>query len=277
MKARLTEMRPVLALLAILSAVHAASWSFTSAKLDISGTPYPFSPTSGIVSVSLGPEDKFKLLLTTTNGEEAKKPHQAMLLLKESHSDLEANLVIPVKSNGRGAITIATKDLGPVLVQGKSIDLTLVLGGFGEDIPMMKHIATIQLENLAETSSTSVLRYGALPEIFHTFRPPQEMPPKIISFAFTLVLLAGLVGLIGLWGVIGVNLDALSSAFSNAPLAYSTLLVSLFAIEAVLVIYWTHWRIMKAIGTLVLLSIPVFFSARYAMIETAKRRKAGSR
>lgn len=268
-------------LAALLSTVHAASWTFGAAKIDISGTPYPFDPSSAPISAILQPEDKFKVLLTTKVDDEAKRPHQAMLLVKDSHSTLEANLVIPVKANGRGALTIAYKDLGPILTTHDSVDLTLVLGGFGETVPLLKHIATLTLakDSSATTTqeATQPLRYGALPEITHTFRAQQQLPPKIISIAFSAIIAFGLIGLFAAWSSIGVNTTALSSSLSAAPISYTVFLASLAGIQVVLYLYWSHWRIMSAIGSILGLGVPLFFSGRFALREVEARRKAGAR
>ncbi|CCG83166.1 Putative uncharacterized protein [Taphrina deformans PYCC 5710] len=273
-------MRFIVPLTALLGVVRASSWTFSAAKLDISGTPYTFEPSSEPIYASLWPEEKLKLLLTIKEDDDAKKPHQAMLLVKDSESDLEANLVIPVKSTGRGSLTVAYKDLGPLLTQHKSIDLTLVLGGFGETLPLVQHIATISLE---ETKSSPIvapikaLRYGALPEITHTFREAEKMPPKTISIFFSLVLLTGLAGLAGAWLTLGVNMNAFPTALKNAPITYTVFLGSLFALEGSLFLYWTQWRIMTALAALVTLSVPAYFSGRSALRETESRRLAGTR
>lgn len=277
-------MRTAATLLCLLGMARATSWSFTSAKLDIDGTPYPFTPSSAPVSAVLHPNDKFKILLTTQEGEVSKKPHQAMLLIKDSHSDLEANLVIPVRSDGRGSLALSYKDLGPHLTAHGSVDLTLVLGGFGGVVPLAKHVATLVVkeEDAATTSVIAApatpLRYGPMPEITHTFRPAQRMPPKIASFGFSVLLLGGLVGLLLAWAHHGgANLRAAKGAVGSAPVAYTVFLAGLVGIEASLFMFWSGWRIMTALAAVLVLSIPTFFSGRFALRETAKRRVDGQR
>lgn len=276
-----TDMRfSAMPLLAILATVNAATWSFGSAKLEIAGSLHNFEPSSDVVRTSLGPEDNFKLLLTAKEDDLAKKPHQAMLLVKDSGSDLEANLVIPIRSNGRGSLTVTYMDLGTSLIQHKSIDLTLVIGGFGDTAPIIKHIATLQLQEHPSSpiiAAPTSLRYGALPEITHTFRAAEKMPSTIISVVFSLILLAGLVGLFAGWSLLGANVNAMSSSVSKAPISYLVFLGSLFAIEGALFLYWSHLKIMAAVGSILCLSVPAFFSGRIALRETEQRRKAGLR
>lgn len=264
----------------VSASVDAASWTFSAAKFEIAGSPYSFDASSMPISLALKPEDKFKLLLTIKEDETPKKPHQAMLLLKDSLSSLEANLVVPVKANGRAALTVGYKELGPALISNKSIDLTLVIGGFGDTKPLLTHIATMTLEEDPTSPIapiTKPLRYGALPEITHTFRAAQKMPPAVVSFAFGGILVAGLVGLFVGWISLGANVNALPSAISNSPISYTIFIGSLIAMESALFMYWSHLKIMAALGFLGCLTVPVFFSGRIALRETEKRRKAGLR
>lgn len=262
----------------LITYVNAAAWTFSAAKFEISGSPYTFGPTSPPLALTLKPDNKLKLLLTIKEDDTAKKPHQAMLIVKDTFSELEASLVIPVKSNGRGILSINYSDFGPALLENKSLDLTLVLGSFGDSKPLSKHVATIMVQgDDKEQVYVKPLRYGALPEITHTFRAPQKMPSAVISVAFSVILIAGLFGLFAGWMSVQVNFDAASTALMNAPIAYSIFLGSLFAIEGALFVYWTHLRIMAALGLLAALSVPAFFSGRNALRETEKRRKAGLR
>jgi oligosaccharyltransferase complex subunit delta (ribophorin II) len=60
----------------------------------------PTAPLSK--SVSLGATDTLKLLLTTTDGQQAKRPHQAFLTLTDPTTGLEESFVLSVKENGKG-------------------------------------------------------------------------------------------------------------------------------------------------------------------------------
>jgi oligosaccharyltransferase complex subunit delta (ribophorin II) len=56
--------------------------------------------------VSLGATDSLKILLTTTDGKKAKRPHQAFLTLTEKASGLEESFVFSVKDNGKGKVEL---------------------------------------------------------------------------------------------------------------------------------------------------------------------------
>ena len=56
--------------------------------------------------VTLGSADTLKILLTTTEGSKAKRPHQTFLQLRDSQSKLETSFVFQVKENGKGKLEI---------------------------------------------------------------------------------------------------------------------------------------------------------------------------
>jgi oligosaccharyltransferase complex subunit delta (ribophorin II) len=61
-------------------------------------------------SVSLGAADTLKLLLTTTDGKTAKRPHQAFLTLTEPDTGLEESFVLTVKDSGKGKIDLVCRE-----------------------------------------------------------------------------------------------------------------------------------------------------------------------
>ena len=264
-----------LLLLALLSTVSAAKWSIASSKLDISGTPYQLSTP---VHAQLSPSDKVKLTFTAKLDDLAKKPHQAMLVIANPNG-LEQTVVVPVKQNGRGTFTFASSDLNEHL-KVSQLELSLILGGFGDDEAAEIKLATLEVLSDAKVPYTlpvSPLRYAALPEITHTFKPDQVMPPVVVSIGFSLVLGLGVLGLLSAWMTLGVNVDAMSSALQKAPIAYTVFIGSLVSIELLFVVYWLQLRILAALALLGGLSVPLFFSGRFALREVEARRKAGLR
>jgi oligosaccharyltransferase complex subunit delta (ribophorin II) len=57
-------------------------------------------------SVSLSATDTLKLLLTTTDGKKAKRPHQAFLTLTDPTTGLEESFVLSVKDSGKGKVDL---------------------------------------------------------------------------------------------------------------------------------------------------------------------------
>lgn len=66
-----------------------------------------FSVASPLESaVTLGPKDTVKVVLTAKEGEKAKRPHQAFLVVKEPESGLEAPFPLKLKESGKGVVEI---------------------------------------------------------------------------------------------------------------------------------------------------------------------------
>jgi oligosaccharyltransferase complex subunit delta (ribophorin II) len=56
--------------------------------------------------IKLGPADTLKVLLTTTEGKTAKRPHQAFLTLHEPKTGLEESFVFTVKESGKARVEL---------------------------------------------------------------------------------------------------------------------------------------------------------------------------
>lgn len=69
----------------------------------------PSNPLSNLIA--LGATDTLKLVLTTIDGEAAKRPHQAFLTLTESSTGLEESFVLSVKESGKGKVDLVREYL----------------------------------------------------------------------------------------------------------------------------------------------------------------------
>lgn len=280
--------------LSAAAAVHAGSWTYTAGNIDIDGTPHAFKPDGPPVVVRLDATQKLKLQLTPRLDGDAKRPHQCMVVVRDSRSSAaadaanaiasapEAALMVPFKAGtSRGSLALSQKDFGPVFLSGSgAVDIVLAIGGFGDDTPLQQHVATIEFvfdpKSPAPTAPT-VARYGPRPEITHTFRADQKMPPVVVSLVFSGAVLVGLVGLVGAWAALGGDLADLGGAVQKAPVAYLGFLGAVFGVEAFLVVYWLQLRIFTAIAALFLSAAVAFFTGRPALDEVKRRRLAGLR
>ena len=61
-------------------------------------------------SVTLSSADTLKIVLTTTEGRTAKKPHQAFLTLHEPTTGLEESFAFSIKENGKGKVELVSRD-----------------------------------------------------------------------------------------------------------------------------------------------------------------------
>lgn len=56
--------------------------------------------------VALAGADTLRVTLTTQEGSSAKRPHQAFLLLKDSHTGLDISYPFTVKENGKSRVEL---------------------------------------------------------------------------------------------------------------------------------------------------------------------------
>jgi len=123
--------------LASISTAQAASWSFTDASVTVKGkgvgvpeTPKQkyeqervvslfrrliwccrFSHTSHLTSiVTFGPTEALRVVLTTTEDGEGKRPHQAFLTLQDTTTGLEESYPFDVKESGKGKVEVVSQD-----------------------------------------------------------------------------------------------------------------------------------------------------------------------
>lgn len=164
--------------------------------------------------ISLGASDTLKLLLTTTEGKRAKRPHQAFLLIREPKSSLDTSFPFSVKESGKGKLELVRpsrhdrspsadlqnrqshKDLPTqLLTASQTLSASLVIASFGASKPYRSPAFDLIIELDPSAPPPSVekpLRYGKLPEIHHIFKPDPKNPPKIITLVFTGAVVAAL-------------------------------------------------------------------------------------
>ncbi|KAL8994972.1 MAG: hypothetical protein Q9188_006916 [Gyalolechia gomerana] len=150
--------------------------------------------------ISLGASDTLKLLLTTTEGRKAKRPHQAFLLLREPKSNLDTSFPLSVKESGKGKLELSHKDLPTQFLTGsRTLSAFLVIASFGTSKPFKSPAFDLRIELDPSAPPPPVnkpLRYGRLPEIHHLFKPDPRSPPKIITIFFSAAVVAALPSLL---------------------------------------------------------------------------------
>lgn len=220
------------ALLATLAgaASAASQWSFTDAKVEIfPKTASAASPDtiSHVVSakepvkdtVVLGHADKLKVSLTTKNGNQAKRPHQAFLMVKEK-GGLEAPFAFALKESGTGtADFVIFPTPGPErrweagihklqvqhqlpvqhVASEEPLEVSLLVGSLGSTKASITPLFDLVLRldpNAPSSNYENPLRFGQQSEIHHIFRDDPKSPPKIVSIVFALAILATIPGLL---------------------------------------------------------------------------------
>ncbi|RFU78735.1 hypothetical protein TARUN_3523 [Trichoderma arundinaceum] len=274
-------------LLALATAASAASsWTFSDGTVKVSSksgndASEKFSSADRVHStLTLGHQDKLKVLLTTKDGSKAKRPHQAFLVVKEA-SGLEAPFPLTVKDSGKGVVEISQKDL-PVqlLLSQEPLEASLVLGSFGSTEGSVTPVFdfTVKLDPAAALPNyEKPLRYGKLAEIHHIFRADPKNPPKIISIAFALAVLATVPALFIGWFALGGNFTHAQKALGNAPLSHAVFFGSIIAMEGVFFLYYTQWNLFQTLPAIGAVGVAAFLSGTKALGEVQRRRLAGER
>ncbi|KAK5729134.1 hypothetical protein LTR15_002276 [Elasticomyces elasticus] len=278
------------AALSFSSACLAASWSFDDATLTVSskgsggdgGVKEKLSPNSpSSKAITLPAVDTLKIVLTATEGSTGKRPHQAFLTLHEPTTGLEESFPFSLKENGKGKVEVTQKDLPYQLLTSKSpLRASLVLASFGSSTPYASHAfdLTLQLDTTAPpTAPTAPERYTPKPVINHIFKVQETSGSRVISFFFTIAVLAMLPVLFGAWALLGANVDHLGKAFGSAPIAHGLFLGSVLAMEGVFFMYYTSWNLFQMLPVAAVVGTVAYISGSRALTEVQERRLAGER
>ncbi|GJC88342.1 dolichyl-diphosphooligosaccharide--protein glycosyltransferase subunit 2 [Colletotrichum liriopes] len=278
----LHSLTPALALFAAGAAQAASSWGFDSATVSISGkgkdaTKEKLSPTAPLKkALSLEAKDTLKVILTAKEGDKAKRPHQAFLILKETTTGLEAPSLLssrtPVESQ---------KDLPiQLLLATEPLKASIVIGSFGASKALETTLFDVAVKRDASAAVPTYeapIRYGKQPEIHHIFKEGDKSPPKVISLAFVIAVLATIPVLLIGWLNLGANFNHLQKALSAAPLSHAAFFGSIVAMEGVFFLYYTSWNLFQTLPAVAIVATSIFLSGTKALSEVQSRRLAGQR
>ncbi|KAF4592061.1 oligosaccharyltransferase subunit ribophorin II [Ophiocordyceps camponoti-floridani] len=265
----------------------ASSWSFSDATVTASSKSAKSSSTKFSASkkiqeaVSLGPRDSIKLSLTTVDDEgNAKRPHQALLVVGES-SGLEVPFALTVKKSGKGTLQFSQKDLPPQLLLAQTpLQARLILASSDSAKGLVTPTFDIALKldsSTADPSHDKPLRYVRQAEISHTFRGDPRSPPRIVSLAFALALIASVPTLVVAWLFFEANLGHAATAFSRAPVSHAVFFGSVIGMECVFYLYHGGWNLFRTLPVVCLVGVSAFLSGTKALGEVQRRRLAGER
>ncbi|KAK6527280.1 hypothetical protein TWF281_010468 [Arthrobotrys megalospora] len=270
-----------------VSAATPSTWTFADATIQISqkgaeaGPKQKFTPTSPISDLlSLKTTDSLKILLTTKEGDTAKRPHQLFLFVKDTASELESFFAFDVKESGKARLDLTQKDIPTALLTSESLSLTLALGSFGQSTPLSVEIAKVTpiLDAAAKKALPEPpLKYQKMNEIHHIFRAEPKSPPKIISLVFLVAVIVCLPGLFGAWFTLSANVSHLPKSLAASPIAHPVFFASLLAFEGVFFAYYTQINIFQTLAAAAIISPVALLSGSRALREVRARRLNGER
>ncbi|KAM0201271.1 hypothetical protein ACHAPI_002146 [Fusarium lateritium] len=281
----------------------ASSWSFTDGSVAV-GARNAKEVTARFGSqkpvkdaIVLGPTDTVTVSLTTTEGDQAKRPHQAFLILNEE-TGLEAPFPLKMKAAGKGTVDFvcisrsrinsmanqnlqSQKDLPiQLLLSDTPIKAYLVLGSFGSSDPLISPLFEVKIRlnpNTPRPEYTAPVRYGPRAGIDHVFKVGDTSPPMVITLVFVLAIIASVPALFLGWFMLGANVNHLSKALGAAPISHAVFFGSIVAIEGTFFLYYTKWNLLKSLPVVIALGVTALLSGTKALSEVQTRRLAGER
>jgi len=270
--------------------VSAASWSFSDGSVSVQGKGSGVGGASKEVIKADSPLSKpltlksaetLKIIITTTNGQKPRRPHQAFLTLSETSTGLEEFYPLNVKESGKATVSVAFSSIpSQLLKSSRPLQASIVIGSFGSSIPYKSLAFSLSIDsdpNVPIASGEPQVRYGKLPEIHHEFRADPKSPPKIITLVFASAVIASLPLLFGSWLALGANANHLSKAMGAAPISHTLFFGSIVAMEGVFFMYYTTWNLFQTLPVASIIGVVLFLSGSKALTEVQERRLAGLR
>ena len=125
--------------------------------------------------------------------------------------------------------------------------MTLIVGDKAMQVPISWTLGDISLTFSGQTKKTKRQERITQPQpiIEHMFRVPEKRPPKIVSTAFTVLVLSPILIMIAMWTKIGANI-------SNLHITIPTILFHV-GLACIFVLYYMFWVRLDMFHTLKLL------------------------
>ncbi|PFH48015.1 hypothetical protein AMATHDRAFT_76926 [Amanita thiersii Skay4041] len=215
-----------------------------------------------------------KLTFQITEKESGKgiQPHQTFLRFYDAQSGEEGIQPVRVTSAGKAKFelnmskppvslppTTATSPLQVTLLIGSPNHTPLSADLFDLYVPASQPAPVHQDE----------ASFHILPEINHTFRAEQKLPPRPISAVFALFVVAPWVFLLGLWSQNAPRPTHLASPHILPFIA------TLTAFEALLFWYWVDLKLGQVLSYGAILGVATIFTGKHALANIGSRRLGG--
>ncbi|ODQ51213.1 hypothetical protein SAICODRAFT_26969 [Saitoella complicata NRRL Y-17804] len=237
-----------------LASAASSGWSVTNGKASLTtransklSTELFDSTTtpSSSHTFDIGTGERLSLLFTCKNEGEGARPHQAYVLVRDEVTGLESAVVASVRESGKAKVDVDPRNLpAPLNGVATPLTLTLAIASKGDSKPLLYQLGKIANKNPTKPEAeANPVRYGPLPEITHTFRSEQDLPPRIISMGFAAAVIACFLALIVSWTSLDANLSLLPRRLAAAPLSSAMFIGSLIGFEALLACYWLWMRV----------------------------------
>ncbi|KIL63121.1 hypothetical protein M378DRAFT_179387 [Amanita muscaria Koide BX008] len=267
-----------ISLLFLAAIVQAAKLTLQSPRIVIttagSSAPLhtaPLSLDNKILSpVTLNHTDTLKLTFQVVDEESGKgvQPHQTFLRFYDAQSGEEGIQPIRVTISGKAKFELVMAKPPSSLPPTTSAPLLVtLLIGTPDYSPLSADLFDLYvLPSQPAPVHPEEASFHPLPEIQHTFRPEQKLPPRPISAFFALAVLAPWTVLLTLWSTYAPRPKHL---FSPRIFPF---VATLAAFEGLLFWYWVALRLGDVLLYGAILGLVAFFTGKQALGSIASQR-----
>ncbi|RDB30026.1 Dolichyl-diphosphooligosaccharide--protein glycosyltransferase subunit 2 [Hypsizygus marmoreus] len=269
-------MFPIHLLVLLAAGAQAAVLTLQSPRFTVSsaGSQIRSEPISLVqkpsTPVTLSKDDVLKVTFQVIEKESGKgvQPHQTFLRFYDPKSGEEGIQPVRVTNGGKAKfeLNMAKPPLSLPPTTDSPLKVTLLIGS-----PLHSPLAVSLFDLIVPASQPPPVHpdeasFHLLPEIHHTFRPAQKLPPKAISAIFSAVVLAPWVILLGLWAQVAPRVPNL---FSPSIFPF---ILTLGAFEGLLVWYWVDLKLPQVLAYGAVLGLVTLFTGKQALSKIGDRR-----
>ncbi|KAH6917973.1 Dolichyl-diphosphooligosaccharide--protein glycosyltransferase subunit Swp1 [Coprinopsis sp. MPI-PUGE-AT-0042] len=264
-------------LAALAAHASAASLEIKSPRLVVADTigsqirAEPFSLKSKLhEAVELGAKDILKLTFQIVN-EDGKgvQPHQTFIRFFDEKTGEEGIQPVRVGPSGKAKFELNMQRpplyLPPTTTKSP-LSVSLIIGTQDYD-PIHSSLFDLVLPaSQPAPVHPDEITFHPQPELFHTFRPEQKVPPKVVSLVFAGIALAPWAVLLGLWSQVAPSPTRL---FSPSIFPF---VLSLGAFEGLLFLYWVQLKLPQVLLYGAILAIPTVLTGKQALSSISNQR-----
>ncbi|KAG8992073.1 hypothetical protein FRB94_013383 [Tulasnella sp. JGI-2019a] len=261
----------LLSLTALLVSSCHAKLSFKGGKASISGADATVTHSvnldpSKTAQLNLASDETFKMVFTVFDDEKGADvmPHQAFLRFWDEKTEEEGIVPVKVARDGKArfSMNVRKPPTGlPPTTENNPLKVSLILGSFtyeGAVLPVFD--ITLPPSGSVPPHPDEAL-YHPQPEIFHTFRPDQKLPPKPISFLFAGLTLAPWLLLFGFLSKLPISLAPTTKTIP--------FIACLAAFEGLLFWYWVDLYLGQVLTYGAVLGLLTAVAGKHALSSSA--------
>jgi len=222
------------------------------------------------LSTPLGPADSNdKLTVKISTGQ---KLHQVFILLRNKITDEEFGFIAQADTEAGSGYKVDV-DFSSAEYDSGTYEVTLYLGDFLIEDSVEWVLGDIVFKSTSEQPKQKpslnplyAVSYEEKPEIKHMFRQPEPRPPKLVSDAFTFLVLAPILVLFLLWVKIGVNIKKFP--FTLSALGFHLGLTGIFGVYA---LFWIKLTMFEALKWMTIPCLITFITGNRLLKHVAER------